>query len=387
MKTSGSLSPSAYVAAKAHSFIRRPFFKILFLSLLPLAICAQTTTIYKETVGNYSGSIGILLYTGWSTPSVMHAATGAISVTNLIPSSNYAGASGGSPINITSGSSWTISNINTSVSTNIKLSFGIHKSNKLETAAALVVEVSSNGTTYTPLTKTDLPTGNGTGNSWFYRTGGVDITGSIPAASNLRVRFRNTGAVDYGLDDIELTSTIALPLHLLEFNARKETNRTEVSWTTADEQNVNHFELQRSENGSSFNTIQTIKARNSGRTEMYNASDITFTSKTFYRLMSVDNDAKTVYSKIVSVSAKASGETFSVSANSTLRELMLVTANATTGNYEYSIVNMKGQLIQKGSRLMGSGVNSILLNQNFKPGIYVIHISNGSFQQQWKMML
>jgi len=361
--------------------------KLIYLILIPVTISAQTTIVYQETVGNYPGSIGVLLYSGWTVPAAMHASVGTVSVTNSLPSSNYPGASGGTPIKIAAGSTWTISNINTALSTYIKLSFGMHKSNKNETGAALLIEVSSNGTTYTPLTTTSLPTGNGTGNSWFYRTGGIDITGTIPAALNLRIRFTNTGAADYGLDDIQLTSTIALPLHLLDFNARRSNSRTEIKWTTANEENVDRFELQRSEDGVSFNTIQTVKARNSRSEDMYTATDLVPGSKIYYRLLSVDDDAKTAYSKIISVSSKAQGDLFSVSANSSTGELVLFATNTSMGNYEYSIVNMKGQFFQKGSRSMSSGTNRIILNKNFKPGTYILQLSNGSFHQQLKFIL
>lgn len=264
----------------------------------------------------------------------------------------------------------------------------MHKSNKLETGAGLMIEVSSNGVTYTPLTMTLLPTGNGTGNSWFYRRGGVEITGVIPATTNLRIRFRNTGLADYGMDDVELTSTIALPLHLLEFTAQRNDNRTTLSWTTVNEENVDHFEVQRSESGVSFSTIQNIKARNSGREEIYSASDLSAVAgKVYFRLLSVDIDGTTTYSKIVSISQKASTQFFSVSNTTSSKELVLVATNVMAGNYQYSIVNMNGQILQKGQLNITTGANQIGLGSSYHHGVYLIQMSNGNFEQQLKFGL
>ncbi|RZL15119.1 MAG: hypothetical protein EOO89_14610, partial [Pedobacter sp.] len=100
----------------------------------------------------------------------------------------------------TSGAFFQITNINTSGLSNLELSFAILKENVNANGSDLVVEVSSDGTTFTPLTVASFPDGAGT-NSWYYRIAG----GAIPATANLTIRFRKTGTTsNYRIDDIRL---------------------------------------------------------------------------------------------------------------------------------------------------------------------------------------
>jgi hypothetical protein len=372
---------------RAYSFLFYFFrsLKLGVLFLFPATISAQTI-IYNETIGSYSGSISVAAYTGWSTPSAGYSISGgSVSITNSVIASDYPGASGGAPVRISSNSTWVISNINTTAYSNIKLSFGIHKSNKLESGSELVIEVSTDGITYTPLTWTFLPTGNGTGNSWFYRTGGIDVTGTIPSTPNLRLRFRNTGAPNYDIDDVQLFSSVALPLHLIDFSAQRINGGMQFNWITTNEDNVSHFELQRSENGTAFTTIQRVAARNTGSLEKYSASDINpINNKAYYRLVSIDRDGQASYSKLLSVSERNASQVLSLFLHPA--ELDLIAASA-MGNYQYSIINMNGQVTGHGSVNINSGLNKLYFGARLSSGVYMVHISNGNFEQEFKTIV
>jgi hypothetical protein len=115
-------------------------------------------------------------------------------------SSTYTGASAGGNIFITDtiSTSFEISGIDTRAYSSLALSFGHFKST---TAGSneMVVEVSADGITYSPLSYT-RPTGTGT-STWL----NVAPTGSIPSTANLRIRFRQTSsAVQFRLDDVVL---------------------------------------------------------------------------------------------------------------------------------------------------------------------------------------
>ena len=57
--------------------------------------------------------------------------------------------------------------------------------------------------------------------------------------------------------------TIPLPLNFISFTAERKTNYTLLKWTTANEQNVDHFAIERSNDGVRFYDIGRIAARNS----------------------------------------------------------------------------------------------------------------------------
>jgi hypothetical protein len=117
------------------------------------------------------------------------------------PSSAYIGASGNGNIFITNtiDTQFEISGINTTGYSGLALTFG-----QLKTTSAssneLLVETSSDGSTYAPLTYS-RPTGSGT-SVWLK----IAPTGTIPSTANLRIRFRQSSASPlFRIDDVILS--------------------------------------------------------------------------------------------------------------------------------------------------------------------------------------
>src|SRR5205085_11687509 len=116
------------------------------------------------------------------------------------------GAYGGANVFFTNtvGRNFIIAGINTSSFSNMQLSFGIYKSVSGSTGSDFQVDVSTDGTNYTPLTLSSLPAGV----SWSYDT----VSGNIPSTPNLRIRFtQNSSTVQYRIDDILLADNGTLP--------------------------------------------------------------------------------------------------------------------------------------------------------------------------------
>jgi hypothetical protein len=177
--------------------------KLYWLLLFVGYVIYGQTTIFSENTGgttvlvttpiasNTFQNLGILNYVG----------TADVRATTV---SNNVGASGGNNVFVTNsvGRFFEISNIDTSNFDNITLSTGFYKSTTTSNGSELVIEVSSDGITYTPLSFT-IPTGTGTA---IWRT--ITPTGSIPTCFNLRIRFRQTsGTPQFRIDDVVLRGT------------------------------------------------------------------------------------------------------------------------------------------------------------------------------------
>lgn len=159
-------------------------------------------TIFTENMGAPSGTTSIATNTFQNSGLTF---TGTADVRTTVPSTTYAGASGGGDVYIapTTGNRFEISGVITTGYSDLALSFGHHKDSTTANNE-LVVEVSSDGSAYTPLTYSRA-TGTGT-NAWLL----VTPTGSIPSAANLRIRFRQTSTTtQFRIDDVKLTGTPA----------------------------------------------------------------------------------------------------------------------------------------------------------------------------------
>lgn len=95
---------------------------------------------------------------------------------------------------------------------------------------------------------------------------------------------------------------LILPVTLTSFNYKLIGNTVNLLWETVSELNLNYFELQRSGDGSNFNTIDKIfSTGNSNSLKKYSLTDGNPAYANHYRLKQVDKDGKFSYSKILYV--------------------------------------------------------------------------------------
>jgi hypothetical protein len=100
-----------------------------------------------------------------------------------------------------------------------------------------------------------------------------------------------------------LNSTAALPIELLFFEALAHNNSTLLDWCTASEINNHYFTVERSQNGSHFESIVQIPgAGNSNQNLCYSANDLhPYQGINYYRLKQTDYNGASTYSQVVTV--------------------------------------------------------------------------------------
>jgi hypothetical protein len=148
----------------------------------------------------------------------------------------------------------------------------------------------------------------------FNSTGGVltfipsaqIITGTAYGANYLE--FDVTGFSEFWIH----TGTTALPLHFLSFTAQKCTDKKVcLSWQTANEESVSHFEIERSMDGKTFTKVGTANANNQASNSYTSNDDIALLqneNKVYYRIKQIDVDGKFTYTDIKSVKINSKKE-------------------------------------------------------------------------------
>jgi hypothetical protein len=161
-------------------------------------------TALSENMGTTaSGNPSVTTFTGWqNTSPITFGSTTSLTpdVRTTTASSGYSGASGSDNVffSATTGArNFVISGINTVGMSSIQLQFGL-KADAIVGGDPFVVEVSSDGTTYTPLTITQPSSTT----AWAL----ITASGSIPATSNLRLRFSKLTTSSWRLDDVKVQS-------------------------------------------------------------------------------------------------------------------------------------------------------------------------------------
>lgn len=111
-------------------------------------------------------------------------------------------------------------------------------------------------------------------------------------------------APDIGYDEVGLGGP--LPITLVDFNVKENNGTNLLQWTTATESNSDYFDIERSNDGRSFQSIGRVNASGFSTIEIkYYFTDVApMKGINYYRLAMMDKGGKSEYSKIVSINSK-----------------------------------------------------------------------------------
>lgn len=116
--------------------------------------------------------------------------------------------------------------------------------------------------------------------------------------------YSGTGNISY--DAVQIGNNATLPIHLSYFTAAvNKDNKVNLIWQTASEDGINAFHIERSTDGTSFASIETIEAtgNTSGHTYSY-TDEWTYEGTVFYRLRMTDPGGAISFSPTVNINMK-----------------------------------------------------------------------------------
>jgi carboxypeptidase T len=266
----------------------------------------------------------------------------------------------------------------------------------------LNVEVSTNGTTWTPIcgTTTVQETGtldgsriNGqpalTGIREIWTRELFDLENYLNTA-NLRFRFRFTSdgnttgfdfQVDQGfyIDNFKIVKTNAplfnlLPVDFISFNGRLLTDETiKLDWDVAREINHDHYEVEKSLNGSTFVSIG----------KFYGIAPYSFIDKNpaegnnFYRIRQVDKDGKFKYSNTINIIYRLKNFSINMYPNPVKDVLNIEINKAVKSKITLIVTDITGRTFLQKEYILNSQDYIIRLNvADWKRQQYIVKIVN-----------
>lgn len=147
------------------------------------------------------------------------------------------------------------------------------------------------------------------------------------------------------------------PVQLVHFTARKQSPHTVISWSTPPEQNNCHFIVQRSFNGSSFDSIGVVAASGkNAQTSNYSFTDYHPDGRgNFYRLKQVDQNGINLHSDIVNVVMRQYVRDWSIVPNSIQDVLNLRFTMGRFRKLKLVFTDISGHIMQYEERLFPKG--------------------------------
>ncbi|MES2732212.1 MAG: T9SS type A sorting domain-containing protein [Bacteroidota bacterium] len=177
-----------------------------------------------------------------------------------------------------------------------------------------------------------------------------------------------------------------LPIRLLSFSARWESNRTLLTWATAQEVNFDYFIIERSNDAKTFQEVGRVKGNgNSISQKDYSFTDGEyFAGFRYYRLKSVDLDGSAEYFKIISVKSNPT-DSYQMYPNPLKGQpLFIFIKSDNTGN-QVVLYNKVGLPVLQTE--LKSGLNEIQIQHILQPDIYYAIISTADGVHRTKLVV
>ena len=167
-----------------------------------------------------------------------------------------------------------------------------------------------------------------------------------------------------------------LPITLLNFTGKLQSDNTSLQWSTLSEQNSSHFNIEKSLDGTTYRTIGEVKATGNSNTERrYSFLDKEFAADyNYYRLNMIDNDNRSKLSDVVIIRNTKNSQGMFVINNPFTDYISVRFGKVPQGQVKLQLTDLSGRLIQTES-FKGLSQNFIKWNVNSKAlskGVYVL---------------
>ncbi len=209
-------------------------------------------------------------------------------------------------------------------------------------------------------------------------SGNVTTTGTVTSSA-----LSSFGAMTLGY------TTFPVPLKLISFTAERRTGISFLTWITEYEENVDHFDIQRSYDARTYITIGHLAARNTGIRQVYDFEDpIPLNGLAYYRIKSIDRDGQFSYSRIAVVSENDNRSSSFYVLNPARSAITVFNRSGQAGQFDYRLFTTAGQLVLKGNVSMSNNGGAVVqLPTAIAGGLYVFELSNEKISFKQKILV
>jgi hypothetical protein len=212
------------------------------------------------------------------------------------------------------------------------------------------------------------------GSFTYLRVRMVGGTGTMTSA-NATGYYRGGETEDYQV----LVDNVVLSVDLMSFDARTTNNNSvKLTWNTADEKNLDGFEIQRSADNNTWTGIDIVAASGNDRggVNSYNYTDIQpLSGKSYYRLKLLSGDGRQKYSDTRTIIFKGIEE-FSIAPNPAASSTTVYINSLVNTTGRLRLSNINGQVILDEAQQIRKGPNTINVSatDQMPGGIYIVQL-------------
>jgi hypothetical protein len=181
-------------------------------------------------------------------------------------------------------------------------------------------------------------------------------------ANYLRIIHTNVNFNDWKVPaEVTLRAVAPLPLDWLSFTVKEiDTSTAQLTWSTADEENVAHFEIERSYDGRDFVSLGQLPAQNQPWAVYEFRDQAAKNNELYYRIKSQDIDGSISYSPVRDLQRAGRND---ITLGSLFPNPAATSINVTIiGNenipVQWKVINALGQVVKAGVEQLSTSINS-----------------------------
>jgi len=183
---------------------------------------------------------------------------------------------------------------------------------------------------------------------------------------------------------IVFRTSAPLPVTFNNIRAYQRGSGVMVEWNVSAENNIRHYEVERSSDGRSFSKLGTVNAKgNNNSSAEYNYTDASPLTINYYRIKSVGVNGEEKYSAIVRVNLGKGAEVFTVYPNPVKGDQLSVQLSSLEkGRYMVRMINAGGQVVLQQQLVHGGGsaTEQVTIPPGVSRGIYRIELRGANMQ-------
>ncbi len=178
-----------------------------------------------------------------------------------------------------------------------------------------------------------------------------------------------------------------LPVSFTGFSAYISGQQTNIQWTADGEEDISSYNVERSNDGTTFTVIRQVAARRQSAKNNYSVTDPSAAASSFYRVVAIGLSGQPTYTRVVKVVSNGASfelQKIVVGGLSVKAELHAAEAQAVT----VQVVNSTGQIVSKLTATLQAGFNTLSIPASLPGnGMYFLRIFNSKQQLQVKSFL
>ena len=224
---------------------------------------------------------------------------------------------------------------------------------------------------------------------------GTEYEWVIKPTANLvasRTYYFRVNAAEYktGMSFPAVTTAATLPIKLSAFSATGEGSKVKLQWSTESEQNNDRFDVQRSVDGRTWETISSVKGKGTiSSTSNYTTYDNSpLKGITYYRLQQYDINGKSTASDVKSFRLGAIKTLVSVSPNPARAGINFKFLNEGAKNVLAVLSDANGKVVyqQTFKEVQANALHKLNLQQP-APGIYILKLKGEGLLESIKVVV